>query len=60
MSDPIARADQEVEEIKGQARIHAAYYLQLLESGMEPDDALSSMQTMMWISAKNSEYEDEE
>lgn len=60
MSDPIARADQAVEEIKGTARVHGAYFMQLLEVGLERDEALASMHTLMWTTAGNHDCDDDE
>lgn len=59
MSDPIARADQAVEEIKGLARIHAAYYTQLRVSGMDEEDALATLHQFMWIGATQNECDTE-
>lgn len=60
MSDPVAAADQAVEEIKGVARVHGTYFMQLLTEGMDTDTALSTLHTMMWVTASHHECEDED
>ncbi len=58
MTDPIAATDQAVEEIKGVARVHCAYYLQCLED-MDHESALSMTQQMVWAMASRTEDGDE-
>ena len=60
MSDPIAAADQAVEEIKGVARVHGTYMMHLLEEGLDRDEALATLHTFMWVAASHHECEEED
>jgi len=59
MNDPIAATDQAVEEIKGVARVHCAYFLQCIEVHMDWETALSMTQQMIWAMASRGGDDDE-
>lgn len=58
MIDPVAAGDQMAEEVKAMSRIHAAYYNTQIKEGIEPEVALSNLQTMMWIWASKANEDD--